>query len=67
MHNVSMWINFQSIPLYIVYNFQHFESIEYVNGILRSFHAFWMNDPKLIKDLDEFMSFLESMMWQCHV
>jgi hypothetical protein len=62
-----MWINFQSFPLYIVYNFQHFESIEYVNGILRSLHTFWTNDHKVIKDVDELKKKKKSMMWQPHV
>jgi hypothetical protein len=29
-------MNFQSIPLHILYNFQHFEPIQYVNGLFRS-------------------------------
>jgi len=29
-------MDFQSIPLYITYNFQHFEPIEYVNALFQS-------------------------------
>ncbi len=46
-HNVLMWSGFQSIPLHIIYNFQHFESIKYDNGVPRFFHAFEPNDPKV--------------------
>jgi hypothetical protein len=47
--NTMFWcgVGFQSIPLHIVYNFQHFESIEYDNGVPRFFHAFEPNDPKV--------------------
>jgi hypothetical protein len=40
-------MNFQYIPLHIVYNFQHFEPIEYVNGLFQSLSIFQMNDPKV--------------------
>jgi hypothetical protein len=47
-------IDFQSIPLLITYNSQHFELIEYENGVLRFLHAFEPNDPKVTTNLDEF-------------
>jgi hypothetical protein len=31
-------MNFHSIPLQIMYSFQHFETIQYVNGLFRSLH-----------------------------
>jgi hypothetical protein len=33
-------MDFQSIPLHIAYNFQHFEPIQYVNGLSRSLPTF---------------------------
>jgi len=33
-------MDFQSIPLHIAYNSQHFEPIQYVNGLSRSLPTF---------------------------
>jgi hypothetical protein len=53
-------MNFQTIPLYITCSSQHFEQLDYFNGAPRSLHVFRINDPKVIINLDEFPSFLES-------
>jgi len=55
-------MDFQSIPLHITYNSQHFEPIEYVNGLFQSSPIFQANDPKVHIDLDDCPSFLELMM-----
>ncbi len=46
---------FQSIPLHITYNSQHFELIQYFNGLSRSLLTFEINDPKITIDLDDFL------------
>ncbi len=63
---IMFWcgVNFQSIPLHITYNFHHFELIDYDNGVLRFFHAFEPNDPKMTINLDEFPLILESIVQQ---
>jgi hypothetical protein len=35
-----MWNGFSNYPLYIAYDFQHFEPIEYANGMARFLLAF---------------------------
>ncbi len=40
-------MNFQSIPLHITYSFQHFEPIQYVNGLFRSLLTYKLMIPKL--------------------
>ncbi len=50
-------MDLQSIPSHIVYNFQHFKPIEYVNGLSWSSFIFQANDPKVHIDLDDFPSF----------
>jgi hypothetical protein len=40
-------MDFQSIALHMIYNFQHFELIEYVNGLFWSLLIFQANDPKV--------------------
>ncbi len=50
-------MDFQSIPLHIAYNFQHFKPIEYVNGLFLFSPIFQGNDPKVHLDLDDFPSF----------
>jgi hypothetical protein len=55
-------MDFQFIPLHIVYNFQHFEAIEYVNGLFRSLISFQTNDHKVHIYLNDFPSFFELMM-----
>jgi hypothetical protein len=57
-------MDFQSIPLRIMYNFQHFEPIQYVNGLFRSLPTFQVNNSKVIIDLDDFPSFLELVVEQ---
>jgi hypothetical protein len=47
-------MEFQSIPLHITYSFQHFEPIQYVNGLTRFLLTFQINDPKVTIDLDDF-------------
>jgi hypothetical protein len=39
-------MDFQSIPLHTVYNFQHFKPIEFFNGVLSSFYVFQQIIPK---------------------
>ncbi len=38
MFNCGM--DFQSIPLHIIYSFEHFEPIQYVNGLSKSLLIF---------------------------
>jgi len=47
MNYVSMWNGFSIYPLHTTYNFQHFEPIEYVNGLSHSSPTFQANDPKI--------------------
>jgi hypothetical protein len=49
-------LNFQSIPLHIAYNYQHFEPIRYVNGLFKHLPTFQINDPKITIDLNDFPS-----------
>jgi len=57
-------MDFQSIPLDITYNSQHFEPIQYVNGLSRSLPTFQVNDSKVNIDLNDFPSFSKSVMQQ---
>jgi hypothetical protein len=57
-------MDFQSICLHIVYNSQHFEPIQYVNGLSRSLPIFQVNNPKVSIDLNDFLSLLELVMQQ---
>jgi hypothetical protein len=57
-------IDFQSIPLHIMYSSQHFEPIQYVDGLYRSLPIFQVNDSKINIDLDDFPSLSKSMMQQ---
>jgi hypothetical protein len=54
-------MDFQSIPLHITYNSQHFEPIQYVNGLFRSLVIFQINDSKVTIDLNDFPSLSKSM------
>ncbi len=56
-------MDFQSIPLHITYSSQHFEPIQYVNGISR-FTYFQVHKSKVNIDLDDFPSLSELMMQQ---
>jgi hypothetical protein len=47
-------MDFQSIPLHIVYCSQHFEPIQCVNNLSRSLTTFQINDPKVTMILDDF-------------
>jgi hypothetical protein len=56
-------MDFQFIPLHIMYNFQHFELIQYVNGLSRSLPTFQVNDPKITIDLNGFPSLSKSVVY----
>jgi hypothetical protein len=62
MHYVLMWHGFSIYPFTCKYNFQHFQPIQYVNGLSRSLLTFQINDSKITIDFNDFLSFLESMM-----
>jgi hypothetical protein len=47
-------MDFQSIPLHIIYSFQHFEPIQYVIGLSKSLLTYQINDPKVTINLDDF-------------
>ncbi len=49
-------MDFQFIPLHITYNSQHFEPIQFGNGLFRSLPTFQINDSKVTIDLDDFPS-----------
>jgi hypothetical protein len=49
-------MDFQSIPLYIMDSSQHFEPIQYVNGLFRFLPTFQVNDSKINIDLNDFPS-----------
>jgi len=53
--------DFQSIPLHITYNFQHFEPIEHVNNVSKILHVLKTNNPNMIFNLDKFLSCSKSM------
>jgi hypothetical protein len=57
-------MDFQSIPLHIAYNSQHFEPIQYGNGLFRSLPSFHVNDSKATINLDDFPSFSELVVQQ---
>ncbi len=57
-------MDFQSIPLHITYNSQHFQPIQYVNGLSSFWPIFQVNDSKVTIDLGDFPSLLESTMQQ---
>jgi hypothetical protein len=57
-------MDFQSIPLHILYKSQHFEPIQYVNGLYRSSPTFQINNPKVSIDLNDFQFLLELVMQQ---
>jgi hypothetical protein len=49
-------MDFQSITLHITYSFQHFEPIQYVNGLSRSLLTFQVNDSKVTTYLNDYLS-----------
>jgi len=55
-------MDFQFIPLHIMYNSQHFESIQYVNGLSKVLPTFQVNDSKVTIDLEDFSSFFKLVM-----
>jgi hypothetical protein len=55
-------MDFQSIPLHIAYRYQHFEPIQYVNGLSNFLPTLQVNDSKITIDLDDFPSLSKSMM-----
>jgi len=57
-------MNFQSIPLQIMYSSQHFEPIQYVNGLFRFLHTFQVNDSKVTINLNDFPYLSELVMRQ---
>jgi len=57
-------MDFQIFPLHITYNFQHFEPIQYVNGLSRCLHTFQVNDSKITIDLYDFPFLFNSMVQQ---
>jgi hypothetical protein len=57
-------IDFQYVPLHIAYSSQHFEPIQYVNGLSRSLLTFQVNDFKVTINLDDFPFLSESKMQQ---
>jgi len=57
-------MDFRFIPLHIACNSQHFGPIQYVNGLFKSSPTFQLNESKISIDLNDFPSFLESMMQQ---
>jgi hypothetical protein len=56
-------MDFQSIPLHITYSFQHFEPIQYVNGLSKSLLTYQSNDPKITINLNGF-PYLSKLMVQ---
>jgi len=57
-------MDFQFIPLRIMYNSQHFEPIQYVNGLFKSTLTFQVNNSRVTIDLDDFPSFSKSVVQQ---
>jgi hypothetical protein len=62
--HIMSWccMDFQSI--HITYNFQHFEPIQYGNGLSRSLPTFQVNDPKVTINLNDFSSFSKLVVQQ---
>jgi hypothetical protein len=54
MYNVSKWNGFSICPFTYNLSFQHFEPIEYVNGVDRFLPSFETNAPKILINLDDF-------------
>jgi len=54
-------MDFQSIPLHITYSSQHFEPIQYVDGLSRFLFTFQLNDSKVTIDLNDILSFSKLM------
>jgi hypothetical protein len=60
-HNMSRCgMDFQSIPLHITYNSQHFEPIQYVNSLSRSLLIFQVNNSNVTIDLNDFFHLFQN-------
>jgi hypothetical protein len=59
MYNVLKWNKFSICPFICSLSFQHFEPIEYVNGVARFSPSFEANASKILINLDEFLSLLK--------
>jgi hypothetical protein len=59
-----MWNGISIVPLHISYNSQHFKPIEYINGVVKFAPTLETNDPKVIINLDKFLSVPKAMVWQ---
>ncbi len=59
-----MWHGFSIYLLTIPCNSQHFESIQYVNGLFRFSFTLQINDSKVNIDLDDFPSLSKLEMQQ---
>jgi hypothetical protein len=57
-------MDFQSIPLHIACNSQHFEPLQYVNGLSRFLPTFQVNNSKVTINLNDFPSLLELVVQQ---
>jgi hypothetical protein len=57
-------MNFQFIPLQIMYSSQYFEPIQNDNGLFRSLPTFQVNDSKVTIDLNNFPFISKSTMQQ---
>ncbi len=56
-------MDFESTPLHITYSFQHFEIIQYVNGLSKFLLTYQINDPKVTINLNDF-PYLSKLMVQ---
>jgi len=54
-------MDFQFIPLHIMYSYQHFEPIQHFNGLSRYLLTFQVNDPKIPINLNDFPFLLNLM------
>ncbi len=54
--HIMSWcgMDFQSTPLHITYSFQHFELIQYVDGLSKFLLTYQINDPKVTINLNDF-------------
>jgi hypothetical protein len=64
--HIMSWcdMDFQSIPLHITYNLQHFKLIQHVNGLFKSLPTFQVNDSKVTMDWNDFSSLSRLVMQQ---
>jgi len=57
-------MDFQFIPLHIMYSFKHFGLIQYVNGLSMSSLTFQVNESKVSINLNDFPSLSKLVMQQ---